>query len=909
VAASLPSTGTRRAYTSRRAKRPWIQASTSSSTAEDSEAEDSEAEDSEAEDSDANATDTRIASPDDEVAALAPTDAVAVACSLPSTGALRARIPRSAKKAWIQASTGSSTAEDSEAEDSDAEDSDANATDTRIPRSAKKAWIQASTSFSTAEDSDAEDSDANATDTLIASPDDKVAAVALTDAVALAASLPSTRALRARIPRSAKKAWIQASTSFSTAEDSDAQSISTAEDSDADLDAQTIDTVTTTSHDDTGTVFVAPTYAVTVPVSLPSARTSRASLPSARTSRPSLPSFRTSLASLPNVRTSRAPPRAPRIRWKPEEDAKLIAAVKKHGNNWGRVAAMVQVPGRTREKCRNRWIDAVDPTILTGKWTAEEDKKLTAGLKKFGADWIAVATMVPGRTNAKCHQRWTQFLDPEIIPGEWSPQEDTMLTKAVTKFGNDWGRVAAMLPGRPPHHCRMRWNKYVDPSIERKVGMWKPEEDAKLIAAVKEHGHSDDNWLAVAALVPGRTNGQVRYRWLHITWKPEEDATLTDAVKEHGDKNWVAVAALIPGRTHGQARERWLQKTNSVVDAPADAMAAVATSLPRTRASHASKLPRNWSTKEKEKLTGAVKKLGNNDWVQVATLVPGRTDVQCREKWALRDGNTTHKENRGKWTAKEDAKLAKVAMEFGKDWVQVAKRFPGRTNKHCRYRWVWSVDPAIDTTAGNSAKWTPEEDTALTNTIAELGKDWNVVAARVPGRTNGQCRYRWGVIHPDPDRGKWTPEEDAKLIEAVTKIGTHWVQVAAMVPGRSKAVCRQRWYYLGRIEDKHWKPEEDAKLTAAVTKIGQNWNAVAALVPDRTNKQCRERWVDSLDPDINTGRWTAEEDATLTAMAKKYHYKWVRVSVELPGRSNRQCRARWVESLDPAINAGKWTEE
>jgi hypothetical protein len=100
VAASLPSTGAPRAYTPRLAKRPWIQASTSSSAAEDSEAEDSdsEAEDSEAEDSDANATDTRIASPDDEVAALAPTDAVAVACSLPSTGALRARIPRSAKR-------------------------------------------------------------------------------------------------------------------------------------------------------------------------------------------------------------------------------------------------------------------------------------------------------------------------------------------------------------------------------------------------------------------------------------------------------------------------------------------------------------------------------------------------------------------------------------------------------------------------------------------------------------------------------------------------------------------------------------------------------------------------------------------------------------------------------------------
>jgi hypothetical protein len=36
--------------------------------------------------------------------------------------------------------------------------------------------------------------------------------------------------------------------------------------------------------------------------------------------------------------------------------------------------------------------------------------------------------------------------------------------------------------------------------------------------------------------------------------KPEEDAKLTDAVKERGDNNWVAVAALVPGRTDVKCR-------------------------------------------------------------------------------------------------------------------------------------------------------------------------------------------------------------------------------------------------------------------------------------------------------------------------------------------------------------------
>jgi hypothetical protein len=38
-------------------------------------------------------------------------------------------------------------------------------------------------------------------------------------------------------------------------------------------------------------------------------------------------------------------------------------------------------------------------------------------------------------------------------------------------------------------------------------GKWTPEEDAKLIEAAKKHAK---NWVAVAVLVPDRTDTQVR---------------------------------------------------------------------------------------------------------------------------------------------------------------------------------------------------------------------------------------------------------------------------------------------------------------------------------------------------------------------------------------------------------------
>jgi hypothetical protein len=78
----------------------------------------------------------------------------------------------------------------------------------------------------------------------------------------------------------------------------------------------------------------------------------------------------TPAASLPSAATSRAPSRS----WTPEEDAKLRIAVKKHGNDWVAVAKLV--PGRMNHRCRQRWVQTLDPANdgkKLGKWTPAED--------------------------------------------------------------------------------------------------------------------------------------------------------------------------------------------------------------------------------------------------------------------------------------------------------------------------------------------------------------------------------------------------------------------------------------------------------------------------------------------------------------------------------------------------------
>jgi hypothetical protein len=115
-----------------------------------------------------------------------------------------------------------------------------------------------------------------------------------------------------------------------------------------------------------------------------------------------------------------------------------------------------------------------------------------------------------------------------------------------------------------------------DGSIGATGGLWTLEEDAKLTSAFtnnrkKKHGKElKTDWVAIAALVPDRTKVQCLGRWKNAlnacsdettgctgAWTEDEDNKLKDALPIHGGKDWVAIAALVPGRTKKQCTSRW----------------------------------------------------------------------------------------------------------------------------------------------------------------------------------------------------------------------------------------------------------------------------------------------------------------------------------------------------------------
>ena len=92
----------------------------------------------------------------------------------------------------------------------------------------------------------------------------------------------------------------------------------------------------------------------------------------------------------------------------------------------------------------------------------------------------------------------------------------------------------------------------------------------------------------------------------------------------------------------------------------------------------------------------------------------------------------------------------------------------------------------------------------------------------------------------------------------------------------------------------HWTPEEDKQLLQLVQEHGaKDWRRIAEDVPGRDRAQCRERWHNHLNPDINHGPWSEDEDKILMDNHKTLGSKWSKYRTLLPGRTYQAIRKRW----------------
>ncbi|XP_049880585.1 snRNA-activating protein complex subunit 4-like isoform X1 [Pectinophora gossypiella] len=233
--------------------------------------------------------------------------------------------------------------------------------------------------------------------------------------------------------------------------------------------------------------------------------------------------------------------------------------------DWDAIAVALN-QRHSAQEYRALWKVFLHPSINKKSWDRHEHYKLQqlAQLNNL-QDWDKIAKELgTGRTAYQCFVYYRTNMGNSLTGRKWSKEEEEFLRRLIDYFKEEdyipWGKVAAFMESRTKVQVYNKYNRLT----EGRKGRFLPEEDAVLLTGVE---HLGNNFKKIAKLLPGRSQAQLRTRY-HVlsnttrtstVWNVEEDRKLIQMMSNQDSSfiNYASLTEFFPDKTRAQLRARY----------------------------------------------------------------------------------------------------------------------------------------------------------------------------------------------------------------------------------------------------------------------------------------------------------------------------------------------------------------
>ena len=119
-----------------------------------------------------------------------------------------------------------------------------------------------------------------------------------------------------------------------------------------------------------------------------------------------------------------------------------------------------------------------EPVITRRRFKPEEDERLRLIITQMlmrnrNISWNVVSILMGEEFSPRqCKERWIKYLSPDVSVTEWTKDEDDLLLSLFDKYGTKWTKIAPFFKGRTDINVKNRWVTLTRRNEKEKCGLF-----------------------------------------------------------------------------------------------------------------------------------------------------------------------------------------------------------------------------------------------------------------------------------------------------------------------------------------------------------------------------------------------------------------------------------------------------